>query len=131
MTRFVDTEIAREKARLGDLEGAITTARDAVEFLFSCGDMIARGLAVTVLVESLLQRGTDSDIAEAEAAIERLVAVPVDPGFVLNELPLLRLRALLARANCDEAGYRNFADRYRAMANTLGFKGHIAIATTM
>ena len=39
---------------------------------------------------------------EAAAAIERLAAVPTDPGFVLNEIPLLRLRALLARAHGDE-----------------------------
>ena len=55
------------------------------------GDMTSRGPAVTVLVESLLQRGTEADIAEAAATIERLAAVPIDPGFVLHELPLLRL----------------------------------------
>ena len=69
--------------------------------------------------------------AEAGNAIERLAAVPVDPGFVLHELPLLRMRALLAQAHGDEAGYRDFADKYRDMANALGFEGHIAIAATM
>jgi hypothetical protein len=43
----------------------------------------------------------------------------------------LRLRALLARTHGDEAGYRQFADRYRTMANDLGFEGHIAIAEAM
>lgn len=129
--RFVDTDIAKEKARLGDCGAAIELARDAVEFRFASGDMITRGPAVTVLVESLLGRGTDSDIAEAAAAIERLAAVPVDPGFVLHELPLLRLRALLARARGDGAGYRSFANQYRAMANDLGFEGHMAIAEAM
>jgi adenylate cyclase len=93
--------------------------------------MTSRAPAVTVLVESLLKRGADGDLAEAEAAVERLAAVPTDPGFVLHELPLLRLRALLARAHCDEAGYREFAERYREMANDLGFEGHMAIAATM
>jgi adenylate cyclase len=78
-----------------------------------------------------LKRGAEGDVAEAEAAIERLAAVPTDPGFVLHELPLLRLRALLARAHGDEAGYREFADRYGAMANNLGFEGHMAIAAAM
>ncbi len=131
LIRFVDTEMAREKARLGDVEGAIATAREAVDFLFTSGDMIARGPAVTVLVECLLQRGADSDLSEAHAAVDRLAAVPTDPGFVFHELPLLRLRALLARARGDEAGYRQFADRYRTMANELGFEGHMAIAATM
>ena len=36
----------------------------------------------------------------------RLAAVPTDPGVVLNDIWLLRLRALLARAHGDEAAYR-------------------------
>ena len=129
--RFVDTEVANDKAKVGDFDTAIELARDAVEFRFASGDMITRGPAVTVLVESLLERGTESDIADAAAAIERLAAVPVDPGFVLHELPLLRLRALLARTRGDDGGYRSFANRYRAMANDLGFEGHMAIAEAM
>jgi adenylate cyclase len=129
--RFVDTDAATEKARTGEFDTAIALARDAVDFRFSSGDMTTRGPAVTVLVESLLKRGVDGDIAEAAEAIDRLAAVPIDPGFVLHELPLLRLRALLARAHGDEAIYRDFADRYRIMANDLGFEGHIAIAEAM
>ncbi|OBF72108.1 hypothetical protein A5750_18375 [Mycobacterium sp. 852002-51613_SCH5001154] len=129
--RLVDTDIAKEKARVGDLDVAIALARDAVDFRFTSGDMTSRGPAVTVLVESLLGRGTESDITEAAAAIETLAAVPVDPGFVLHELPLLRLRALLAQARGNDAGYRSFANRYCAMANDLGFEGHMAIAEAM
>ena len=62
---------------------------------------------------------------EAAAAIERLAAVPTDPGFVLNEIWLLRLRALLARTHGDEAAYRDYRDRYRAMATSRGFGGHM------
>ena len=131
LMRFIPTETANERSRLGDLEAAIAMAREAVDFLFASGDAIARGPAVSVLVESLLRRGTESDLAEAEKAIGRLGNVPVDPGFVLYELPLLRLRALLARTHGDEAGYRQFADRYRTMADDLGFEGHIAIAEAM
>ena len=78
--------------------------------------MALPGVATTTLVESLLRRGADGDIAEARAAIDTLAAVPTDPGYVLHELPLLRMRALLARAQGDEDGYRDFADRYRTMA---------------
>jgi hypothetical protein len=70
-------------------------------------------------------------VAEAETAIERLAAAPTDPGFVLNEVWLLRLRALLARARGDDAAYADFRDRYRDMAKTLGFEGHIAWAEAM
>jgi adenylate cyclase len=51
--------------------------------------------------------------------------------LVLHEIPLLRLRALLARAHGDAAAYAHFRDRYRDMAKSLGFEGHIAWAEAM
>jgi hypothetical protein len=70
-------------------------------------------------------------MVEAEAAIERLAAAPADEGLVMREVWLLRLRALLARAHGDEAPYREYRDRYRNTARTLGFEGHIAWAEEM
>jgi adenylate cyclase len=131
VVRWADTEIAKEKARLGDVDGAIDMARRTFELFYAVSDILTLGPAASVLVESLLQRGSAPDIAEAEAAIERLATVPTDPGFVLFDLPLLRMRALLARARGDDAGYRDWSDKYRAMANGLGFEGHMAIAATM
>jgi adenylate cyclase len=78
-----------------------------------------------------LQRGGDADVREAAAVIERLAAVPTEPGFVLYEVTLLRLRALVAQADGDETAYRAFRDRYRAMATSLGFEGHMAMAEAM
>jgi hypothetical protein len=57
--------------------------------------------------------------------------MPTEPGVVVYELPLLRLRALLAKAHGDDTAYREFRDRYRDMAKTLGFEGHIAWAEAM
>ncbi len=129
--RWVDIENAKEKARSGDLDGAIDTARVAVEFVYESGDMMTRGSAVTALVEFLVSRCGVADLVEAKSAIERLAAVPTDPGFVLHDLPLLRLRALLALAHGDEPAYLDYRERYRDMANELGFEGHIAIAEAM
>src|SRR5262249_19709370 len=70
-------------------------------------------------------------VAEAEAAIERLAAAPADEGLVNRDVWLLRLRALLARAYGDVAAYAQFRDRYREMARSLGFEGHIAWAEAM
>ncbi len=70
-------------------------------------------------------------MAEAEAAIERLAAAPGDAGLVIREIWLLRLRARLARAHGGEARYREYRDRYRDMARSLGFEGHIAWAEAM
>jgi adenylate cyclase len=127
----VDIHLAREKARSGDLDGAVGLARAVVDDLFSSGGTIWSAPATAVLVESLLRRATEGDIAEAQTAIDRLAAVPTDPGFVLHEIWLLRLRALLARGCDDEAGYRHYRDRYRKSATELGFEGHLALAEAM
>jgi hypothetical protein len=93
--------------------------------------MIYRGPAVTVLVESLLQRGAAGDVHTAQEVIDRLAAAPTDPGFVLHEISLLRLRALVALQGGDQTGYRDWVDRYRATATACGFQGHMAMAEEM
>jgi adenylate cyclase len=57
--------------------------------------------------------------------------MPSEPGVVIYEIALLRLRALLARACADEPEYRQYVDRYRTMANEIDFEGHIAMAEAM
>jgi hypothetical protein len=83
-------------------------------------------------VETLLDRAADGDVADAEAAIERLAAAATDRrGVAVRDIWLLRLGALMARAHGDIAAYTDFRDRYRDMAKTLGFDGHIAWAEAM
>jgi adenylate cyclase len=126
-----DLEMAKEKARSGDRDGAIEILRIVVDDAFATSYIIQLGASVTALVESLLERGTTADIAEAQTAIERLAATPVETGFVMYDVALLRLRALLARARGDDMAYRDFVDRYCTMATSLGFEGHMAAAETM
>jgi hypothetical protein len=129
---LVEVYLAHERARRGDRDGAIPLMRAAVDHLFREGRLLLWGVAATgVLVETLLAPGTESDVADAEAAIERLAAAPADEGLVMRDIWLLRLRALLARAHGDAAGYAQLRDRYRDMAKTLGFEGHIAWAEAM
>jgi class 3 adenylate cyclase len=129
---IVDFYVARERARRGDRDEAIPLMRAAADDLFREGRLLAWGVPATgVLVETLLDRGADSDLVEAEAAIERLASAPADDGFAVRDIWLLRLHALLARAHGDEARYREYRDRYRDMAKKLGFEGHIAWAEAM
>ncbi len=133
--RMFNVYLARERARHGDRDAAIPLMRAAVDDLVRAGQLLSYGIAATgVLVETLLYRGADGDsegdLAEAEAAIERLAA-PTDEDFTLRDILLLRLRALLARAHGDAADYAQFRDRYRYMAKTLRFEGHIALADAM
>ncbi len=62
---------------------------------------------------------------------DALAALPADPEFVLHQIWLARLRALIARAEGNESHYRDCRDAYRAMAQRLGFHGHIAMAEAM
>ena len=129
---LVEVYLARERAKRGDRDDAIPLIRAAVDDLVRHGQLLSWGTAATgVLVEILLDRGAEIDVAEAEAAIERLADAPADDGLVIREIWLLRLRALLARAHGDEAGYRDYRDRYRTLATSLGFEGHMKWAEAM
>ncbi len=128
----VDVYSARERARRGDRDDALSLMRVTVDHLFREGQLLGWGVPATgVLVETLLDGADESDVSEAEAAIERLAAAPADDGLVIREIWLLRLRALLARANGHEAAYTELVQRYRKMANSLGFQGHIEWAEAM
>jgi class 3 adenylate cyclase len=128
-----DVYAARERARGGDRDGAIPLMRAAVDYSFREGRLVLWGTpAVSVLVETLLECSADGDVAEAEAAIERLAAAPADEGvLMMRDIWLLRLRALLARAHGDDARYQEYRDRYREMAKSLDFEGHIEWAGAM
>jgi hypothetical protein len=129
---MLDVYVARETARRGDRDQAIPLMRAAVDHLVRNGQLLSWGVPVTgVLVETLLDHGADGEVSEAEVAIERLAAAPADEGLVIRDIWLLRLRALVARAHDDAAAYAQFRDRYRDMARTLGFEGHIALAEAM
>ncbi len=129
---ILNVYVARERARHGDRDDAIPLMRAAVDHVFREGRLLLWSISATgVLVETLLDRAADSDVVEAEAAIERLAAAPAEEGLAIRDTWLLRLRALLARAHGDAAACAHFRDRYRDMARTLGYEGHIAWAEAM
>jgi adenylate cyclase len=124
----LNVERAKEQARTGDLDGAITMLRDAAEQQSTMG---FRAAATTAFVEMLLQRGQEADVTEAGAVIEKLAAVPTEADFVLFDVALQRLWALHARARGDEDAYREFAERFSAMAASFGFEGLMKTARSM
>jgi adenylate cyclase len=128
---LIDIEFAKEKARRGDIDDAVGILQSVMEKEIASGVISLPGLAAEVLVEILLRRGGPADVAAAREAIDRVASVPTEPGMVIQEISLLRLRALLAQACGDELDHRQYLDRYRAMAHEIGFEGHIAMAEAM
>ena len=66
----VDMYTARERARCGDRDSAISQMRAAIDDLFHAGQLWYGIPATAFLVETLLERGAADDVAEAEAAID-------------------------------------------------------------
>jgi hypothetical protein len=129
---IVDVYLARERTRHGDRDDAIPVMRSAADYIFRGGQFLLWSVSSTgVLVETLLDRRADGDLTEADAAIERLAAARAEEGMAIREIWLLRLRALLAQARGDAVAYADLRDRYRDMARTLGFEGHMAWAEAM
>ena len=124
---MIEAFIAWEQARRGDLDGSIPVLRAAADELFDAGQLAWCIPPTRLFVETLLTRGGEADLQEAQTAIERLAAAP-NHEMVDREILLLRLRALLAGARGDEAAQRKFDRQHRAMATKLGRLGHMAMA---
>jgi class 3 adenylate cyclase len=122
---------ARRLGAQGDFDGAVVRARSGLDDVFRTCDFFNADAGTSTLVEALLARCTNDDLAEAEAAIERLAALRSGTAWATRDCYVLRLRTLLAQARGDDAAYRELRDRYRAMANELGFEGHMKWATEM
>jgi adenylate cyclase len=130
-TPILDIYAARLRARRGDIDGAIPEVRTALDVLYSRGQTGWCVSATGVLVDMLLNRGGEADTQEAEETAERLAHVQMDQNLAASDLELLRMRALLAQARRQMTRYRDLVDRYRTMAKSLGFEGHMAIAEAM
>ena len=128
---LLDLYAARESARSGDYDSAVPVMRKAVDGLHRAGRLGFGVCGAGILVETLLDRGTESDVAEAKTAIDRLADLPAAEGLAVRDIWLLRLWALLARASGDDVAYRELVNRYRTMAQSLGFEGHIAWSEAM
>ena len=73
--------VARERARRGDRDAAIAVMRQAVDELHQAGRPFYGVWGTGVLVETLLERGAEGDLAEAQEAIDWLANLPADRRF--------------------------------------------------
>ena len=109
----------RERARRGDRDAAIPVMRKAVDGLHQEGRLGYRVFGTGLLVEALVERGGEGDLAEAQEAFDRLASLSTGDGSAILEITLLRLRALLARARADEVAYRDLVNAIAPWRNRL------------
>jgi len=126
-----DVWAARETARRGDRDAAIPVMRQAVGEMRQAEHLFYGVWGTGILVQTLLERGAQGDLAEAHEAIDWLANLRADQDSPMLEITLLRLQALLARARGEDIVYWDLVSRYRAMAESLGFEGHIAWAKAL
>ncbi|RDH79031.1 cyclase [Mycolicibacterium moriokaense] len=119
-----------EMAQLG---AAIAVMRPAMGELRDAG-RLAGGYGVPgtgIFIEALLQRGSESDLAEVQDEIARLADLAAEKRWAMLDVMVLRLRALLARAHGDDAAFRDWAGRYHALAESVGYEAHTEWAKAM
>ena len=126
-----DLWTARESARRGERDAAIPIMRTVVGDLHKDRRPFFGVWGAGVLVETLLERGAQCDLGEAQRLIGRLATFATEDGSAMLDITRLRLRALLARARGDDVAHRDLVIRYRAMAESLGYEGHIDWAEAM
>jgi hypothetical protein len=130
MLPVAEMRFAEERISRGD-RGAVPLLVAGLDELYDSGLLSYCPWGTDLLVEALLKGGTEKDIQDAGVALDRLSALSRLDGSVFRDLILLRSRALVARARGDEAGFRDFATRYRDMAVSHDYAGHMAIAEEM
>ena len=59
--------------------------RKVVNDFFEAGQLAYGAAGTAFLVEALLDRGTEGDVAEAQSAIDRAAKLPADEGLVLRD----------------------------------------------
>jgi adenylate cyclase len=127
---FLDTYLALSMAEQGHVNLAVERLWTLTDEMLRDGHLANVEVTLAFLAQILLSQGR---IDEAGSAIERLVAVNRELRWATRDVAVLGLRARLALADGrgEDSTYRELRDRYRAMANDLGFEGHMAWAHAM
>ncbi|WP_328512007.1 hypothetical protein [Gordonia amicalis] len=123
---------ARERATLGPRErdDAIMTMRVAVDELWDAGRVGPAILGTGYLVSALLDRGSTTDMSEAERKLDRMQRYPKADRWVPTQVVSQQSRPLLARVRGDPSNL-DFVSQYRAFAESVGYEGHMDFAARL
>ena len=105
--------------------------RKAVDELHEAGRLGYGVWSTGVLVETLLARGGEGDLAEAQEEFDRLADLAADQdSAILRHHVATASRAVSPRPR-RRLAYPELVGRYRDMAKSLGYEGHIDWAEAM
>ncbi|WP_353612398.1 hypothetical protein [Mycobacterium sp. 852002-51961_SCH5331710] len=120
---FMDALLGLDRANRGDFDAALPLIRETAQTMLARRQYTYWIPVIGFLVDTLLKRGADGDAVEAAAAVAELERAPLE-GSAIRDVWVLRLKTLLARACGEETAYRQLGQRYREMADDLGYEGH-------
>ena len=105
--------------------------RQAVDELHQAGRLFYGVWGTGVLVETLLERGAEGDLAEAQEAIDRLANLSGRSKFGDAGHHAAAAARTAGPGPRRRRRLPGLGGRYRAMAESLGFEGHIDWAEAM
>ena len=110
--------VAPERARRGDRDNAIAVMRKAVDEMHQAGRLGFGVWGTGLLVETLLDRGAEGDLAEAQEAIDRLANLPDDEFGDARHHAAAAARAASPglRRRCRLPGFGEALPRYGGIA---------------
>jgi hypothetical protein len=85
----------------------------------------------TVMYSNRAPLRTNGDLAEAEAAIDRIENLSVDFRWAARDIAVLWLRALLSQSRGEEDAYQDLAQRCRSDGDITWYEGHTKWADVM
>jgi hypothetical protein len=98
---------------------------------FNIADLAKSLLGLRSLLHQNPSRWWQSSRRQIDYVVSESTNRAVTIGLLVALRGNARIRALLARAQGDEAAYRDYRDRYRALAPSLGFKEYMKWAKLM
>ncbi|MGV0743669.1 ATP-binding protein [Mycolicibacterium sp. XJ870] len=125
----VITDLARDAAQDGRRDEACVELRANFALHMGRGSKVYSGCVGEALVELLVERGAEEDLAEARHIVDQWQAQR--PGIPALDLWWLRSRALLAQAERDMQGYANLSAQYLRMCEKLNARGRLDAARSM
>ena len=130
IVHIADIQLARHQGELGDFDTAIAQMDHFLDELFHSGSDAVAGSRHHGARRSAPEPQAAGDMEAARAAIDRLAAVPTEPGTRCT-MSRCCVCEPWSRGPTGRGRYRRFTARYRAMAESCEFEGHRAIASSM